>query len=150
MFVGPALVILGVFLVYPVVNTIILSLKDARSEDFVGLDNYRFLFTDESMLRSIRNTLGWIVLVPLVAVSVGLVFATLADRLQPGRAVAKSMIFLPMAISLRRRRRHLAAHLQLPARGVRHEHRPAQRHLVRASATNPCAWLQEEPWNNLC
>ena len=46
-----------------------------------------------------RNTLGWIVLVPLVAVSVGLVFATLADRLRRGEAVAKSLIFLPMAIS---------------------------------------------------
>jgi len=99
LFVGPALVLLSVFLVYPVVNTVVVSLKDASSQDFVGLDNYRFVFTDESMLRSIRNTLGWIVLVPLVAVSIGLAFATLADRLRHGEAVAKSMIFLPMAIS---------------------------------------------------
>ena len=83
-FVGPALVIVAIFLVYPVINTIILSFRDARSEEFVGLENYRFLFTDESMLRSIRNTLGWVVLVPLVGVSVGLVFATLADRLRRG------------------------------------------------------------------
>jgi alpha-glucoside transport system permease protein len=38
-FVGPALVILGVFLVYPVFNTILLSFKDGISRDFVGLDN---------------------------------------------------------------------------------------------------------------
>jgi alpha-glucoside transport system permease protein len=98
-FVGPALVMLSVFLVYPVINTIVVSFKDANSHDFVGLDNYRFVFTDPSMLRSIRNTAMWIVFVPLVSVSVGLVFATLADRLRHGEAAAKSLIFLPMAIS---------------------------------------------------
>jgi alpha-glucoside transport system permease protein len=98
-FVGPAIVILSVFLVYPVINTIIVSFKDAGARGFVGLDNYRFVFTDPSMLRSIRNTGMWIVVVPLASVSVGLIFATLADRLRHGEAVAKSLIFLPMAIS---------------------------------------------------
>ena len=98
-FVGPALVILSVFLVYPVISTIIVSFKDANSSGFVGLDNYRFVFSDPSMLRSIRNTATWIVFVPLVAVSTGLAFATLADRLRHGEALAKSLIFLPMAIS---------------------------------------------------
>ena len=51
------------------------------------------------MLRAIRNTAGWIILVPLVAVTIGLHLATLADRLRRGEAVAKSLIFLPMAIS---------------------------------------------------
>src|SRR5690606_1176560 len=59
----------------------------------------RFVFTDRDMIRAIRNTAGWLVLVPLIAVSVGLLFATLADRLARGEAVAKSLIFLPMAIS---------------------------------------------------
>jgi len=98
-FVGPALVILTVFLVYPVINTIVVSFRDANSKGFVGLDNYRFVFSDPSMLRSIRNTATWIVFVPLVAVGTGLVFATLADRLRRGEAVVKSLIFLPMAIS---------------------------------------------------
>jgi alpha-glucoside transport system permease protein len=98
-FVGPALVMLSVFLIYPVFNTIVLSFKDARGNEWVGLDNYEFVFTDESMLRSLRNTAMWIVLVPAAAVSVGLLFATLADRLRRGEAVAKSIIFLPLAIS---------------------------------------------------
>ena len=75
------------------------ELQGCRGESFVGLDNYRFVFTDESMLRAIRNTFGWIVIVPLFGVSIGLAFATLADRLRRGEAIAKSMIFLPMAIS---------------------------------------------------
>jgi alpha-glucoside transport system permease protein len=98
-FVGPALVILSVFLIYPVVNTILISLKDAQGEAFIGLDNFKFVFTDESMLRALRNTAGWVILVPLFAVSIGLAFATLANRLRRGEAVAKSLIFLPMAIS---------------------------------------------------
>ena len=48
---GPRLVILSLFLVYPVINTILISFKDAESDDFVGLDNYSFVFTDDSMLR---------------------------------------------------------------------------------------------------
>jgi len=98
-FVGPALVLLGIFLVYPVVNTIILSLKDANGAEFVGFENFEFVFTDESMLRSIRNTFGWILIVPVIATAIGLTFATLADRLNRGESVAKSLIFLPMAIS---------------------------------------------------
>ena len=66
-FVGPALVILTVFLIYPVINTILVSFKDSSGEAFVGLDNFKFVFTDPSMLRAIRNTFGWIVIVPLLA-----------------------------------------------------------------------------------
>ena len=76
-FVGPALVILSIFLLYPAVNTIWLSLLDANSEKFVGLENYGFVFTDDGMLRAIRNTLLWIIVVPGVSVSVGLGIAVL-------------------------------------------------------------------------
>lgn len=147
-FVGPALVILSVFLIYPVVNTIVLSFKDARSQSFVGFDNYKFVFTDESMLRSIRNTALWIVLVPLVAVSVGLGFATLADRLRRGEAVAKSLIFLPMAISF--------VGAAVTFRLV-YSFRPEgygtniglMNGVAQAFGGQPVAWLTERPWNNL-
>jgi alpha-glucoside transport system permease protein len=147
-FVGPALLVLGVFLVYPLVNTVLTSFRDARSEEFVGLDNYRFLFTDESMLRSMRNTLGWIVLVPLFGVSIGLVFATLADRLRRGEAVAKSMIFLPMAISL--------VGAAVVWRFI-YSFRPEgfgsniglMNAVVQGVGREPVPWLQEQPWNNL-
>ena len=147
-FVGPALVILSVFLVYPVVNTVLISFKDAQSQDFVGLDNYRFVFTDDSMLRSIRNTVGWIVLVPAVAVTVGLVFATLADRLRRGEAVAKSLIFLPMAISFVG-----AAVVWRFVYGFRPEGFGTNIGLLNAImqglGNDPVPWLQERPWNNL-
>ena len=98
-FIGPAVGLLAVFLVYPVLTTFWLSLRDARGQGYVGLDNYGFVFSDTSMRRALRNTAGWTVVVPLVAVVVGLGFATLADRLRHGESLAKSLIFLPMAIS---------------------------------------------------
>jgi len=150
-FVGPALVVLSVFLVYPVVNTLLISFRDNRGEEWVGLDNYEFVFTDESMLRAIRNTAGWIVIVPLVAVTIGLVFATLADRLRRGESVAKSLIFLPMAISF--------AGAAVTFRLI-YSYRPQGfgtnigllNGIMDALGREPVAWLTDpgvRPWNNL-
>jgi alpha-glucoside transport system permease protein len=147
-FVGPAVVVLAVFLVYPVINTIILSVKDAQSQDFVGLENFKFIFTDEDMLRSIRNTAGWVILVPLVAVATGLALATLTDRLRRGEAIAKSMIFLPMAISF--------AGASVTFRLIydfRHEGFGSNIGLLNGVMLGldkePVAWLGLQPWNNL-
>jgi alpha-glucoside transport system permease protein len=147
-FVGPCLVILSVFLIYPVINTILISFKDARSENFVGLDNFRFVFTDHDMLQSIRNTAAWIILVPLFCVAIGLAFATLADRLRRGEAVAKSMIFLPMAISF--------AGASITWRLI-YSYRPQGfgsnigllNGIMIGLGQDPVPWLQQQPWNNL-
>ena len=147
-FVGPALVILGLFLVYPVINTLLISFRDSQGQGFVGLDNYKFAFTDESMVRAIRNTLGWTLLVPIVAVSIGLAFATLADRLRRGEAVAKSLIFMPLAISFAG-----AAITWKLIYDFRPEGFGSNIGLLNAVWTGlghqPVAWLQVAPWNNL-
>jgi alpha-glucoside transport system permease protein len=147
-FVGPALVLLSVFLVYPLLNTIFISFKDQFSQRFVGLQNYQFVFTDPSMLRAIRNTFGWMILVPLVAVTSGLAFAALADRLRRLEPVAKSVIFLPMAISF--------AGASITWRLV-YSYRPqgfgSNIGLLNGIAIglgqNPIDWLSQQPWNNL-
>jgi alpha-glucoside transport system permease protein len=148
-FVGPALVILAVFLVYPVINTIIISFGGRQpGSGFVGFDNYEFVFTDDSMRRALRNTLGWIVFVPVVATSIGLAFATLADRLRRGEAVAKSLIFLPMAISFVG-----ASIVWRFVYNFRPEGFGEQTGLLNGIWTGlgqePVAWLLQEPWNNL-
>ncbi len=100
MFIGPAIAVVSLFLVFPTVDTIRRSFMDAASREFVGFDNYEFLVTDPSMQAVMWNTTLWIVLVPVAAVAVGLAVATLADKLrQRWENVAKSVIFLPMAIS---------------------------------------------------
>jgi len=97
-YVGPLLLILTFFLVYPTLNTLYLSFLDKYSEVFVGLDNWRYAFTNHTMLISFRNNVLWLVVFTALTVSLGLVLAVLLDRVRY-EAVAKSIIFLPMAIS---------------------------------------------------
>jgi alpha-glucoside transport system permease protein len=99
-FVGPALVLLTVFLVYPTIVTFKLSFQDRNGEGFVGLDNYVEIFTDTATITALRNSVLWVIFVPALAVIIGLGFAVLADKLGPkSEAFSKSFIFMPMAIS---------------------------------------------------
>ncbi len=98
-FVGPALVILSVYLVFPTVRTIYLSFLDARSEEFIGLENYIFAITSPDMLIAFRNNILWLIFVTSFVVGLGLIIAVMADRIGRWEPVAKSFIFLPMAIS---------------------------------------------------
>lgn len=95
---APVLILLIVYLIYPTINTIILSFFNARSTEYVGLANYRFLFTNSEVLATLRNNGLWLVLLTGLTVTFGLLFAILFDRV-PYEAAAKSLVFLPMAIS---------------------------------------------------
>ncbi len=98
LFVGPALVLIGIFLVYPMVQTIILSFHNPDGVLFVGLRNYTWAFNDPGFRQAIQNNILWLLLVPIVSTSLGLVIAVLADHVRWG-TIAKSLIFMPMAIS---------------------------------------------------
>jgi alpha-glucoside transport system permease protein len=63
------------------------------------LDNFATLFTQSEFQIVLRNTLIWVLIVPLVAVVIGLIYAVLVDRTR-GEALSKGLIFLPMAISM--------------------------------------------------
>ena len=117
LFVGPAILIVGIYIVFPAVRTIWISFFDRTSREFVGLASYAFIITDADMLLVLRNTLLWVVLVPL--------FSVLIDRI--GRVVeriVKALIFLAMAISfvgasviwrfVSRHEARQAGHLDLP------------------------------------
>ncbi len=97
-FVAPALLILGFFLLYPSLNTFYLSLFDKTSENFVGFHNYIFALTSDVMLTAFRNNLLWLVVFTGVTVSLGVIFAVMFDRIR-WEPWAKAAIFLPMAIS---------------------------------------------------
>ena len=60
----PALLFLGVFLVYPTIGTLIRSLQDKVGTAFVGLDNYAWFFTSDEAIISLRNNVIWLVLLP--------------------------------------------------------------------------------------
>jgi alpha-glucoside transport system permease protein len=99
-FVGPALAVVGLFLVYPTVQTVFASFANRDTTAWVGLDNYLSLLRDENFYEVLINNLLWIIVVPAGSVIIGLLVAVLADRL-PARSekITKSLIFLPMAIS---------------------------------------------------
>ncbi|NEO22784.1 MAG: sugar ABC transporter permease [Moorea sp. SIO4A1] len=97
-YLAPALALLTAYLILPTLNTIYISFLDKRSQNFVGLDNYIFAFTNPTMLIAFRNNVLWLVLVTGFSVALGLIIAVLVDRVRY-EPVAKSIIFMPMAIS---------------------------------------------------
>ncbi|MFU8851974.1 carbohydrate ABC transporter permease [Micromonospora sp. SL1-18] len=97
-FLLPTLLLLLVGLVVPAIRTTLLSFMDGGSQSWVGLANYRWMFADDAIVRVLLNTLTWVILVPLVAASIGLLYAVMVDRAR-FEALAKSLIFMPMAIS---------------------------------------------------
>jgi len=98
LFLAPALLLLGIYLLYPLVETFRLSFYDPRGETFVGLANYQWVFVDQGFLITIRNNFMWLLVVPALSTIFGLIVAVLADRVWWGN-FAKSMVFMPMAIS---------------------------------------------------
>ena len=98
LFLGPALLLLGVYLVYPVVATVILSFYGRSGDVFVGLANYRWAISDAGFRQSIFNNFLWLLVVPAACTFLGLVIAVLTDRIWWGN-IAKSLVFMPMAIS---------------------------------------------------
>jgi alpha-glucoside transport system permease protein len=149
LFVGPALALLGFYLVYPAVNTLFISFRNADGSEWVGFDNYERIFTESRYQIAIRNSLLWVILVPLVALVVGLAVAVLADKLgKRTESTMKSLIFLPMAISM-----VAASVVWTFMYAFRPEGFGEQIGLLNAVITNfgaePVDWLAQKPWNNL-
>jgi alpha-glucoside transport system permease protein len=101
-FLAPAVVLLGVWVIYPAVYTIVRSFFDDAGgafDGFVGIDNYKRLFTDDTTLQAIRNNAIWVGVVPALVTAIGLMFAVLTERVSWSVAF-KTVVFMPMAISL--------------------------------------------------
>jgi alpha-glucoside transport system permease protein len=94
----PALVFIIVFLVYPVVDTVILSFRNADSTAYVGLNNYAWVLTNTATQHALLNNVLWLSLFTLIAVGLGVLLAVLTGRVRY-ESTAKALIFIPMAIS---------------------------------------------------
>ncbi len=145
-FIGPAIAILAWYLFIPTIRTLFLSFFSAKSETFVGLENYIFAFTEPEMLQSFRNNLLWLFVGTALSVGFGLLIAILADR-SKFETLAKSLIFLPYAISF--------VGAGVIWRFIYFYKPPSQEQigLINAFMTflggEPQAWLTLRPWNNL-
>jgi alpha-glucoside transport system permease protein len=94
----PTVVMLVVGLVYPGLRTIYQSFFDAAGKAFIGVDNYKTIFTDQDQLTVLRNTVFWVLITPFVATAIGMLYAILVDKSR-FESFAKALIFLPMSIS---------------------------------------------------
>lgn len=101
LYILPAYAAITFYLIYPAIQTVIYSFKDSASQNWIGWQNYTNLLTSRDFQQTLLNTLLWMIVVPVVTVALGLAVAVLADRL-PARSesAAKTIIFLPMAISM--------------------------------------------------
>ena len=99
LFLLPALLALGLYLAYPVFETLRLSLLDRDADNaFVGLQNYKDMAQEPKFWEALRNNMLWLIIVPALSTAFGLLAAQLSDRIFWGN-IAKSLIFMPMAIS---------------------------------------------------
>jgi alpha-glucoside transport system permease protein len=142
-FLLPTVLLLGLGLIYPAIRTTTLAFANSAGE-FIGLDNFVWAFTQPAGLISIRNSIIWVILVPLLATAIGLAYAVFIDKAR-GERVYKSLVFMPMAISF--------VGAGVIWRFVYEYRGPAQEQigLLNAIVTGlggePVRWLQEPPMN---
>jgi alpha-glucoside transport system permease protein len=95
----PALGFLGLFLLYPMIGTIIASLQNTAGTAWVGVDNFAWFIGSNDALIALKNNVLWLIFLTLFTVGLGLLVAVFVDRVRY-ETVAKSVIFLPLAISM--------------------------------------------------
>jgi alpha-glucoside transport system permease protein len=156
LYLGPALLILLFFVVYPTVNTIYLSFLDPKGAESAAVtcregepcwgvfENYRHALTDETMLLAFRNNLLWIILMVTGTTVLGLLIAVLVDRVKY-ESLGKAVIFLPMAISFVGAGVIWNNVYQYRAQG---EQIGLLNAIVTALGFEPIAWTTTGPWLN--
>ena len=98
-FLAPALFFLSVWIVYPLIDTVRRSFLYRDTNRWIGLHNYKELFTLGTITTAIKNNAIWIGVVPALVTAIGLIFAVLTERIRWSVAF-KTVVFMPMAISL--------------------------------------------------
>jgi len=149
LFLFPALTALGLYLAYPVFETLRLSLSErvpGGGSQFVGLANYEQMFSESKFWEAMRNNLLWLIVVPALSTVFGLIAAQLSDRVRWGN-IAKSLIFMPMAISF------VGAAVIFK---LVYDTRPVDQDQIGVlnalylffGGNQPVTWLTQVPWNS--
>ena len=99
----PAVGFATIFMVYPLIRTVIISFRNSDDTDWAtgawgAFANYHYFFTFPDTLTSLRNSLLWLVFYTFFAVFFGLIIAILVDRVRY-ETIAKIAVFLPVPIS---------------------------------------------------
>jgi alpha-glucoside transport system permease protein len=145
-FLAPALLLLLVGLVFPVIQTVGQSMLNSRGNAFVGLDNFIWIFTQPQGIRTILNTIVWVLIAPVVSTVIGLVYAYFIDKSR-GEKVYKVLVFMPMAISFVGA--SIIWRFMYTARPVEANQIGFLNQIIVWLGGTPVRFLQVEPWNTL-
>jgi alpha-glucoside transport system permease protein len=145
-FLTPAVLLLGIGLVYPTVATFFKAFLNARGTRFVGFENFMFVFGQEGNRVAIINTVIWVLVVPALSTIAGLAYAVFVDKAR-GERVLKALVFMPMAISfvgasIIWKFVYDANQADQPQIGLLNG-------IITAFGGNPYDFIQVAPWNNL-
>jgi alpha-glucoside transport system permease protein len=145
LFLAPALIFLTLYLIYPAIQTFIWSFYNKDGTAIVGFANYAWAFNDEQFRQSVINNFFWLLVVPAACTLFGLIIAVLTDRIWWG-SLAKSLIFLPLAISF------VGASViwkfVYDYRGAGQEQIGLLNAVVTFFGGDPQVWIQLPFWNN--
>jgi alpha-glucoside transport system permease protein len=143
-FLAPAVILLAIGLIYPTIGTTIQAFQDNRSRNFVGLDNFIWIFTQPDGIRGVANTIVWVLVVPALSTIFGLAYAAFIDKSR-GEKIFKALVFMPMAISF------VGASIiwkfVYDAKPADQDQIGLLNQIVVWFGGQPVYWLQNSPWN---
>jgi alpha-glucoside transport system permease protein len=142
-FLAPAILLLAIGLIYPSIKTMIDSFYSGRG-NFVGFNNFIWLFTQPAAVRTVLNTIVWVLVVPAVSTAFGLAYAVFIDKSR-GEKFFKILVFMPMAISFVGA--SIIWRFVYAARPADQEQIGLLNQILVSFGGEPVVWLSESPWN---
>ena len=104
LFISPGLAVYLIFMIYPFLNTIYLSLTNwngvAATKDWVGLSNYARMFGDGAVLKAFFNNVIWVIIGTIAPVVIGLFLALILWSGARGSLIFQTLFFLPFILPL--------------------------------------------------
>lgn len=145
-FLSPALLLLAAGLVIPTIQTTVQSFMNSRGTEFVGLENFIWIFTQPAGIRTVLNTVLWVLIAPAVSTIAGMAYAVFIDKSR-GEKFFKILVFMPMAISFVGA--SIIWRFVYTARPADSEQIGLLNQVIVWAGGEPVQFLQESPWNTV-
>lgn len=101
-FMTPALVILFIFTILPIIASLVLMFFDYSvlgTTKFVGLDNFKRAFEDREFIIALKNSIIFVVIVPVIQI-LSILLALLVNRKLPGMNIFRTLFYIPVVTSM--------------------------------------------------
>ena len=145
-FLSPALLLLAAGLVIPTIQTTVQSFMNSRGTEFVGLENFIWIFTQPAGIRTVLNTVLWVLIAPAVSTIAGMAYAVFIDKSR-GEKFFKILVFMPMAISFVGA--SIIWRFVYTARPADSDQIGLLNQVIVWAGGEPVQFLQESPWNTV-